>query len=145
MVRTWVGKLRSVITPSKRAAMLGARSAQPIVASGHAPRSKGRIHDRSRPVAQALQNPLRNGGRPYMTSATIRIIRTSPFQAETSRCADMSGPSAWAEEAISVTTKDAEGGAVQFAHVIPGWPGESYRLPDLARRRRAHPSRLRKK
>jgi len=67
MVRTWVETLRSVIAPQERVAMLGTRSAKPIVASGHAPQPKGRIHDRSRPVAETAKKPLRNGGRPYMT------------------------------------------------------------------------------
>ena len=40
MVRTWVGKLRYVIAPKKRAAMLGAQSAIPLGASGHEPRQK---------------------------------------------------------------------------------------------------------
>jgi hypothetical protein len=72
MVGTWVGTIRFVIALQKRAAMLGTRSAAPIVARGHEPHRKGRIHDRSRPVARASKNPLRNGGRPYMTVPSER-------------------------------------------------------------------------
>jgi hypothetical protein len=48
-----------------------------------------------RPLAKALA----------MTSATILMPGSSPFQADSSPCADVSGPSAWAAEAISVTAK----------------------------------------
>jgi hypothetical protein len=71
-VRTWVGTLRFVIAHQKRAAMLGTRSAQPIVASGLPTAPTGRIHDRSRPHANAAKNRLPNGGRPYMTARLCR-------------------------------------------------------------------------
>ena len=40
-----------------------------------------------------------------MTSATILMPRSSPFQLSSKRCADMSGPSAWAAETITVSKK----------------------------------------
>ena len=61
MVRTWVGTLRNVIAPQKRAAMLGTRSAIPIVASGHETALKGRIHDCSSPAAEAAKTPCATG------------------------------------------------------------------------------------
>jgi hypothetical protein len=40
-----------------------------------------------------------------MTSATILILGYSPFQADSSPCADVFGPSAWAAETITVAKK----------------------------------------
>ena len=71
MVRTWVGTIRFVIAPHERAAMLGTRSAAPHRGPRSCTAPKGRIHDRSRPVAEAFKSPLRNGGRPYMTIAAF--------------------------------------------------------------------------
>ena len=40
-----------------------------------------------------------------MTSATILILGSSPFQADSSPCADVFGPLAWAAEVISAAVK----------------------------------------
>jgi hypothetical protein len=42
-----------------------------------------------------------------MTSATILILGSLPFQADSSPCADVFGPSAWAAEVISAAVKAA--------------------------------------
>ena len=43
--------------------------------------------------------------RSAMTSATILMLGSSPFHADSSRCADMSGPSARAAEAINIAAQ----------------------------------------
>src|ERR1700733_11361331 len=68
MVRTWVGKIRSVIAPTKRVACLGTRSATPIVARGHEPHRKAEYMTAPVQPPSPSRNPLRNGGRPYMTA-----------------------------------------------------------------------------
>ncbi|MGA2795610.1 MAG: hypothetical protein ABSE69_19260, partial [Roseiarcus sp.] len=67
-VRTWVGTLRTVIAPQKRAATQGAQSAKPIGASGHEPHKKAEYMTAPDFKPKPLKNALQPGGRPYMTA-----------------------------------------------------------------------------